>query len=699
MPKLRIPADFSEANLWQFIIDHHFLKNARGLINYEKREPGCIIGLLRAYRTMLQSNDIQLLNLEVNETIVVDDIVARTLRYHDLLTTQVKNLKTAEYGRFRSNPVNYGFDDRTSTPKGLEHLTKREYVRGPNDQKIPLYYKIHESKVYSQDMKTEEVEAIFRQLCMRLIADLRFGKDQKSKLHSIAEFTQDAMALHPFGDVNNRTLVINLLNDILFSIGETPTVFEEANVVDAFDIDALVIAIKEAQRLYQELITAGKEAADLDQMRYEGLLHLAAGAGELPLMRAILAPLNDWEKDQILKQKIAQKTALQVAIEYSQAAAVDLLIQELKIDAKFVPILQTALDPKMSIDANITDLNLRLSSLSIAEVQKALELFATFVTDEEKTSLYLFLLSKVGPKSRLANIYRGKVDNHYWRLDQIYGLLHATALLPTHGFVKEFFSDANNELTIMFFADDNTKLMLQENYAALFLILLLRSLRSHRNTEAKQFLIKNGNVDLLRKIFIKSIEWTKDNPEGPRLPLCMDLYLLSEFFRNKSEEQREQFVEVLKENPKFFPEILTDIHSFKMLGEILPKSMQQVDRLNLLIENKEALEKITHFSLHSLIELADYFGDPIDLQVLPRLMNEITDRLTRIRPVKRALEEIKDELENVKYKDQIYAIISSNEELLRSLQEVDAKNVLRTHYPQMPVLITSNTVPRKTKPT
>jgi hypothetical protein len=73
------------------------------------------------------------------------------------------------------------------------------------------------------------------------------------KLNTIVSLIQQYLRQHPHRDGNNRTLVNDLLNELLIENGLSPTLFFEPNVFEYHIVEELVAIIKKGQMLFMSI--------------------------------------------------------------------------------------------------------------------------------------------------------------------------------------------------------------------------------------------------------------------------------------------------------------------------------------------------------------------------------------------------------------------------------------------------------------
>ncbi len=286
---------------WLLIgVDYSFIQEEglQGLVNFEFRETGSLAGMCKGfldlvtkYATAEEKFNILHATSPESQKQLAEKMCNRLCAYHKAciegvhrgpsstvhkgLLSQGKLRTTEGYmiqrdaGAYRSIQVEYGFrlqdqgNKKTNgSEQGLAYLQSRTVIRGPIENgkvfNLPKYYAIvYEEKrdlykIVCTD-QTQDIQALTNYITMRFIQDIQAATDEDQKLEYIAEYIQDLMALHPFKDGNNRTLVGLMLNEILLDLGLSPTVFYQPNVFDGFAPKELVGKIKEAQQLFKNI--------------------------------------------------------------------------------------------------------------------------------------------------------------------------------------------------------------------------------------------------------------------------------------------------------------------------------------------------------------------------------------------------------------------------------------------------------------
>lgn len=90
-------------------------------------------------------------------------------------------------------------------------------------------------------------------------AQIKQANTADEKLKAIVFLIQQYLRQHPHRDGNNRTLVNDLLNQLLIENGLSPTLLFEPNIFEFHAVDELVAIIKKGQMLFTSIINKPRE--------------------------------------------------------------------------------------------------------------------------------------------------------------------------------------------------------------------------------------------------------------------------------------------------------------------------------------------------------------------------------------------------------------------------------------------------------
>lgn len=272
-------------NMYRLVVDGDLHKKEEGWRAYALREPNCLTALLGALTFGLS---------DLDKPLSVDMIK----EIHRIATTDVQRMPISP-GEFRENPTAIPLiADSNMNQKGLGALYKKItendnqynsciaveskwYLRAATSQE-DFYERL--SKLKTSQSESEiwsilsadklEKKGYYRPPEARFIPQLMndavescnkaiaAAKSDDEKLTVIATHIQMIEQLHPFPDANLRTCVV-LLQRLLIQNGFLPTMLNDPNQFDAYDVDTLVKEIKVGMDRTQQLI-ANPDAAVFD---------------------------------------------------------------------------------------------------------------------------------------------------------------------------------------------------------------------------------------------------------------------------------------------------------------------------------------------------------------------------------------------------------------------------------------------------
>lgn len=273
-----------DKDICRLVIDDEHLKENQNQWLFEN-EPGYLSGILDSFIAMLAHHK-EKLSVEMFED------------FHDLSVDNVYTRCCQSSNKQSQNQMKRGFrDDDTivhfdlspinSTRKGInEFLTRnkdtsilideddddeeidRKFLKGDMeyclvDNEVPTYDN------YSTDTDIDMTLATgpkTRQQCIdnvtRMLNTLHstigqhlhhtnsVGVDESAIVKAIAQFCQELDQYHPFHDGNIRTVAFITMNKLLLEHGMNPTVLNNPNILDGYDIDLLADKITEGQKRF-----------------------------------------------------------------------------------------------------------------------------------------------------------------------------------------------------------------------------------------------------------------------------------------------------------------------------------------------------------------------------------------------------------------------------------------------------------------
>jgi hypothetical protein len=96
---------------------------------------------------------------------------------------------------------------------------------------------------------------------------IKKATDDDTKLNAIVEFVRNSEQIHPFHDGNCRTMYL-LLQKLLIENNFSPTLLEDPNVLDMYDVSALVKLVKKGFAKVEQLLYLSRTAQDRSADEY-----------------------------------------------------------------------------------------------------------------------------------------------------------------------------------------------------------------------------------------------------------------------------------------------------------------------------------------------------------------------------------------------------------------------------------------------
>lgn len=257
--------------LYRLIVDGRQHAAGRGWGNYEKTEPGSVIGGFRGLsfavtdleNTTLTLEFIRNLHAEMMKDVVADtegpqptpgqtkaDVAAANDTQIDPATFFV--LCERKPASKSSAMVNCTQDGLQELRNFIEPLKGRVWL---DDYRDKFYIEYIGRCYVPRDVDNKILSSLIDQFNK----DILLSENKEIKLRTIIKFISEVERLHPFSDGNIRTFVIGLLNRLLLQNGFYPATFRDPNIFDAYTLDELVKETKLAIDLTSQIISKLKE--------------------------------------------------------------------------------------------------------------------------------------------------------------------------------------------------------------------------------------------------------------------------------------------------------------------------------------------------------------------------------------------------------------------------------------------------------
>ncbi len=288
---LKLLAKFPIENIWMLAVDGKFYAEENGPVGFDAREKNSVQGIINGLKTALE---------DLGKELTVDHICA----IHKSCMTGIVSRNPCIPGELRQNSVSMevmpgwmslaGFQDLVKNLPPTSQLMPVRFLTKDGNNLIPL------EKVPIQDRNKYKTAAIEREAftpqntnekilneCYAhyserkisllyqppiTVTKLRLAMIVKvynfqiiqanttdEKLKAIVSLIQQYLRQHPHRDGNNRTLVNDLLNQLLIENGLSPTLLLEPNVFEFHTSDELVAIIKKGQMLFMSIINKPQE--------------------------------------------------------------------------------------------------------------------------------------------------------------------------------------------------------------------------------------------------------------------------------------------------------------------------------------------------------------------------------------------------------------------------------------------------------
>lgn len=613
----RIPLNFDQSDLWMLVgVDFHFLENdPLGFLKYEEREPGCVPGLFKAYRTMLSMPDIKFMDVNVEPADIAIGVEGRVKMYHAALSSKATGFNNNHTsGEFRDEPTSFGLELTptkdypypSATVAGVQHLKDRQYVRGPQRQlEIEPFYRADFKQIYQLIYGKDNLSEIFKLLVERLTEDLRSTIEQDKKLAYIAEFIQDAMVLHPFGDANVRALVAMLLNDILYSVGESPVVLVDLNVFDATDIPTLVTKIKEGQQIYQSIISKKDirpHQATLQNMLSSdsaaNILGIAAGAGEFALLNEIQSQLTVEKFQELLWGGNGGILPLQQAVIQNQKSMALELLRIMQLPSDYYELLGKLFEKSDVVNfARVDEGGFVVYANKFNELKRVFSKIYEAHDDIEKNKLHLLLLklnsqpitSKFDEMysamvSMLSSVFYGDAlkfrmfNSKSVSFTVVVGLYKVFNVDPEKSLITKLLMDKirKNEFDSFGVNLERSQVLPKEIFYPIYLAELYSAKTKSDNYGYFERLIypliKSGDIELLLELI--QVKQT--------VPMWMDITFFKGFLKNVDSTKENyaqdiaRLTEYILQDKDYLHENIASLYEVKVMFEIFPTLKEQI---------------------------------------------------------------------------------------------------------------------------
>jgi len=235
-------SDFPAEEIWRLFIDGTKQKKENGWLDYERREKGCMMGMM---------NGLSHVKDHINDVLTVKLL----LDLHAACSTNVMNLNKSNPGTFRHND-SAGFPflyNGNMSINGVIELLEREFKenltynvsqqKSPGNQ-LQLFAKAQPSNEIYQN--AEQIIRIYHQSISICVNDV-------DKINAIIDLITSLERLHPFNDANCRTICIFLLNRELIFNGLSPVILDDPNRFDGFSKSELFNEINKGMLRFNQV--------------------------------------------------------------------------------------------------------------------------------------------------------------------------------------------------------------------------------------------------------------------------------------------------------------------------------------------------------------------------------------------------------------------------------------------------------------
>jgi|GEM_PF-5967408 len=230
--------DFPTDEAWRFYVDGRYQKipGEKGWVEFEKREPGCLQEMHKAFKKSLDRTDK--LSLEVIHEIHQDAI------------GKVNNIKT-NHKKIRGMDQ-VGYDMIEFSILGLDELQKSEASQWRSGTTNGSYEYTDRKKYFSQNVETYrtlyiqyrpfdnvKINEMTQAIINGYYVDLSNAKNKFEIFMAIIKLCSSLIRLHPFNDGNGRVFINILLNTELLKNQFPCVILENPNLFDNLSQDEL----------------------------------------------------------------------------------------------------------------------------------------------------------------------------------------------------------------------------------------------------------------------------------------------------------------------------------------------------------------------------------------------------------------------------------------------------------------------------
>ena len=225
--------------------------NADAFYKWEKKEPGCIEGILCAYSEMLNS---------INEPLSINVInkIRTQLFQNNEKYGEYQKYDTISINSFVISGVSHGFGI-SPNPKRLEYIEKyaKEVQNKYNFDTLP--FDVNVAGNIAMVGGAASCDGDPEKYTETVINSYNNSYNENdNKLLSIIELVKTLELIHPYNDFNCRTFCVLILNRELIKHNLPPALMEDPNCFDSQYIDELKESVKVGQKNFLELSINGK---------------------------------------------------------------------------------------------------------------------------------------------------------------------------------------------------------------------------------------------------------------------------------------------------------------------------------------------------------------------------------------------------------------------------------------------------------
>jgi|GEM_PF-5924496 len=276
-------SDFPNEERWRLLVDAKLQKNEQAWLDYEKREPGSMVSLRKAFDFMVTTLDAKL-----NASLIKN--VYLRCRNHK---KQYDGSPLDMHHTFGASSFGVSFENGNLTVRGLPELEENQ----KND------YNFCSGRVSGYTLATTLMDEKIEGKISQYKAELHDSTTALDKLKAIIRFIITLERMHVFPDANCRTFCVLLLNRELIKNQFSPVILEDPNRFDGYSVDEMVIEVLNGMHSFQEVLVGNTEHLGLSHHQIEQKLQTLEDPNLNETHQQLIAPLQQLDAQACGKRK------------------------------------------------------------------------------------------------------------------------------------------------------------------------------------------------------------------------------------------------------------------------------------------------------------------------------------------------------------------------------------------------------------